>query len=270
MMSEHRPDGKITLEDLLRIKQAERPSPDFWASFERELRTRQLAAAVQKPRWWFRIPRAFAGFARYQMPMGAAAVLAVTFLTLREYREPGFEAGYPTPDMAVSETVEGRTAVVTEVEAAVIDLEPVMVVSEMETISSRPEPIRRQPAATQVSGVLAETTTPDEARERSLSPSARSIAVNLAAVEPELGQMLGSSLLAAPTRTAREPLAELTALRDARRQPLFAYNSDLEGGGSDSNGSRATDRIGSRINETELYDSVRRLSGGGDRLTLRF
>jgi hypothetical protein len=116
----------------------------------------------------------------------------------------------------------------------------------------------------------AESRIVDESPERSLSPSARSIAVNLAAVEPELGQMLGASLLAAPTRTVREPLAELTALRDSRRQPLFAYNSNLESGGSDPDGSRATDRIGSRINETELYDSVRRLSGGGDRLTLRF
>jgi hypothetical protein len=51
---------------------------------------------------------------------------------------------------------------------------------------------------------------------------------------------------------------------------LFAYNSDLANGGSDADGSRATDRIGSRISETELYDSVRRLSGGGDRFTVRF
>lgn len=269
MMSEQRPDGKPTLEDLLRVKRAERPPADFWVSFERELRTRQLAAAVQKPRWWSRMPR-LSGFARYQVPMGAAAVLAVTFLTLREYREPGFETAYPVPTATAADRAEVSPTGDEEGDDPVIDLAPVTVATYVEPTMVRQEPMRRQ-ATSNVASANPEDRVEEQPRERALSPSARSIAVNLAAVEPELGSVLGrSGLLATPSRTMREPLAELTALRDARREPLFAYNSDLSGGGSDRDGSQATHRIGSRINETELYDSVRRLSGGGDRLTLRF
>jgi hypothetical protein len=267
MMSEHRSDQKLTLEDLLRVKRAERPPADFWTSFDRELRTRQLAAAVEKPRWWFALPRVFAGFARYQMPMGAAAVLAVTFLTLREYREPGFEAHYPAAVPPASALAE---EFVPSAQADDYDYDydyvPVSRSVVADPVPARAEMNRRQssPSVAAGTGFVIE-----EAEERAMTPSARSIAVNLAAIEPELGRLLGSTGIVPSTRSIREPLAELSSLRDTRREPLFAYNADLSET-ADRDGSRATDRIGNRINETELYDSVRRLSGGGDRLTLKF
>jgi hypothetical protein len=265
MMSEHRSDQKITLEDLLRVKRAERPAADFWTSFERELRTRQLAAAVEKPRWWFALPRAFAGFARYQMPMGAAAVLAVTFLTLREYREPGFEAHYTAP-VAPAPALVDELVPSAQADDYDYDYVPVSRSVVADPVPARAEMNRRQtsPSLAAGTGLVIE-----EADERPMTPSARSIAVNLAAIEPELGRLLGSTGIVPSTRSIREPLAELSSLRDTRREPLFAYNADLSET-ADRDGSRATDRIGNRINETELYDSVRRLSGGGDRLTLKF
>ncbi len=265
MMSEQRPEPKITLEDLLRVKRAERPPADFWADFDRELRTRQLAAAVEKKRWWFALPRVLTGLSRYQLPMGAAAVFAVTFLTVREYREPGFQPEYTAPAAAASvlEAEEAELGLTASPSTVVVAQEPV--VDPIELPTARVEPVRRTPA------VAVATNEPEPARaEPVLTPSARSIAVNLAAVEPEMGSLLGSRVLKTTTKPVREPLAELTALRDARREPLFAYNSDLSVDSADRDASRATDRIGSRISETELYDTVRRLSGGADRLTLRF
>jgi hypothetical protein len=265
MMSEHSSDQKLTLEDLLRVKRAERPPADFWTSFDRELRTRQLAAAVEKPRWWFALPRVFAGFARYQMPMGAAAVLAVTFLTLREYREPGFEALYPAPVAPASALVD-ESVPSAHADDYDYDYVPISRSVVADPLPARAEATRRQssPSLAAGAGLVIE-----DADERPMTPSARSIAVNLAAIEPELGRLLGSTGIVPSTRSIREPLAELSSLRDTRREPLFAYNADLSET-ADRDGSRATDRIGNRINETELYDSVRRLSGGGDRLTLKF
>ena len=47
-------DGKrpVSVEDLLRLKRAERPPDSFWADFDRQLRAKQLAALVEKRPWW--------------------------------------------------------------------------------------------------------------------------------------------------------------------------------------------------------------------------
>ena len=95
-------------------------------------------------------------------------------------------------------------------------------------------------------------------------------AANLAAAEPELTRLLGrSSTLQLNESTQREPLAQLATPRDQRRERLFAYDPHLV---SYSAGiqAEAPERVASRLDESELYDSVRRLSGGGDRLTLKF
>ena len=56
-MKESRPPSKVTLEDLLRFKRAEKPDASFWVHFEQEFRAKQLAAAVERKRWWFALPR---------------------------------------------------------------------------------------------------------------------------------------------------------------------------------------------------------------------
>jgi len=99
-MNDDRPRQKISIEDLLRIKRAERPPAEFWANFERELRAKQLAAIVEKRPWWNPLSRAFAGVARLHLPLGATAVLAVTFLTIREYRAPSADHDLSIPAAA--------------------------------------------------------------------------------------------------------------------------------------------------------------------------
>ena len=42
--------GKPTLEELLRVKRAERPDQVFWEEFDRGLRRKQLAAMVEPMR----------------------------------------------------------------------------------------------------------------------------------------------------------------------------------------------------------------------------
>lgn len=269
MMSEHRPDRKITLEDLLRVKRAERPPADFWTQFERELRTRQLAAAVEKKRWWFALPKAFAGLSRYQMPVGAAAVFVVTFLALREYREPGVETAIPSASFTAPANLTQHRAV--EDAERILELAVVEIAPE-QTLRTVPAASAPLPTENNVSSMLPWTEgLITERVERQLSPSERSIAANLAAAEPELTRLLGgrSTAIDLDQSVQREPLAELPTPRDQRRQRLFAYDPQLVSYSS-MNQAEAPERVASRLDESELYDSVRRLSGGGDRLTLKF
>ncbi|MCS6244028.1 MAG: hypothetical protein H2172_09255 [Opitutus sp.] len=80
--------GKVSLGELLRLKRAERPEPEFWARFEQDLRAKQLAAIVEKRPWWvaLRLPLATRALSRWtvQLPLGAAAVLVLSFVVVRE------------------------------------------------------------------------------------------------------------------------------------------------------------------------------------------
>jgi|GEM_PF-210339 len=75
-MSDQQPSSsRVTLEDLLRVKRAERPPAEFWVEFERNLRAKQLAAIVEKRPWW-RSWRSIS-LSRWSLPVGAAAALVV-------------------------------------------------------------------------------------------------------------------------------------------------------------------------------------------------
>lgn len=80
----------VTLEDIIRIKRAERPSAEFWSQFDRELRVKQLAALVEKRPWWRTISfgRMMGGVRRFHVPLGATAVLAATLFSVREFQAP--------------------------------------------------------------------------------------------------------------------------------------------------------------------------------------
>lgn len=273
-MSEKNSPSRVTLEDLLHLKRAERPPEAFWAEFDKELRTRQLAAAVEQRRWWFSLPRVFVGFSRYQMPMGAAAVLAVTFLTLREYREPGIELAIP----AAAELAADDTSSQIDPNFVLAERDPVSVESR-ETLAH--DATAAEPAATRtvVSREMAPLVPwgPAESSTDIMSPSARSIAANLAAAteaQPEWGNLLGAKVasLTAKIGARSEPLAQVSSPNDMRRERLFAYNAQpvaMVTTGED----RATpgrERLSTRLSDEQLYESVRRMSGSGDRLTLKF
>src|SRR5688572_21416196 len=71
----------VSIEDLLRLKTAERPDAEFWSHFEKELRQKQLTALVRKRRWWHEVPVLLSR--RVYMPAGAAAIVAFTLVTVR-------------------------------------------------------------------------------------------------------------------------------------------------------------------------------------------
>jgi hypothetical protein len=73
-------DAKITLEDLIRLKRAERPPAEFWATFEAEIRAKQLSAIVIRRPWWDGLSRGFAILNRHQLAFGATAAVALAWM----------------------------------------------------------------------------------------------------------------------------------------------------------------------------------------------
>jgi len=76
-------DRKISVEDLLRLKRAERPPAEFWATFESEIRSKQLSAIVNRRPWWDGISRVVWAIYRHPVPVGAAAALALAYMGVR-------------------------------------------------------------------------------------------------------------------------------------------------------------------------------------------
>jgi len=283
MKSEKQPPSKVSLDDLFALKRAERPTEDFWQDFQRDFHIRQRAEAIEPKRWWFVLPRVFAGFSHYQMPIGAAAVLAVTFLSFREYREPGFEVAYSTPQFqpvaieTVPEIVAEPIAAIQPVvastlesaEAALLGVE----VAQIETVVTA-SPVT--PEAFELSPMVVWAGTSGLANPVAPTPSQLSIAANLATVEDaqlQVGRLLGEPQLDLAAAITQSATLGQVSIPEPTRQHLFVYQ------GSPTNFSVEREKdsgrdthslIANRISHDELYDSVSRLSAGGNHLTLKF
>lgn len=98
---------KPTLEDLLRLKRHEKPSPEFWKSFDRELRERTLKTVVCEQRLSFsRVVRQVRKIFAPTFPVAAAALIALAFLVPSDNFQAGFASSQDTwdsmPDSHVS------------------------------------------------------------------------------------------------------------------------------------------------------------------------
>lgn len=278
-MKDSRPKTPVTLEDLLRLKRAEKPDAAFWAQFEQEFRAKQLAAAVERRRWWFSLPRFMPQLVRLSVPVGATAVLALTFVSLREQ----------APSVASTDASVAFEPVATEQvsEVAVAAVEPVSSVgavpeiaveTPMQTSALQVASVDYRPATTRSSIAIEASMDPLAGVEEDaisanltpvLSPSARLIAANMAEAEIEFAKMLHRRDTA--PRVVEEPLAQITvpsSNRTSRVLPpqmaqLASYSLDNERSPS------VTERQARRLSEDQFYDAARRLSAQADRLMLK-
>jgi len=288
MKSDHQ--KSVSLEDLLRLKRAERPAPEFWAQFERELRAKQLAALVTKRPWWQTLPsRAMAGLSRYHLPLGATAVLALTFLSVREYQtQNAIATGLVMPGL-VDQGAENNH----RTNSGFLAAAPANVVTFPATSASEAVPAEENDTNTSsetnfISAESAERGTAIAALSGGgaekialASPSARSIAENFAAAQSDDNTFGGRPLLnpairgfesrVMPARTpVVDPLAQMKAPSDVRRArylgtalPVVANSKPIT--------PRSSERLASRISDERLYESVNsRLGLGGDRLMVKF
>jgi len=73
---------EVKIEELLRLKRAERPSETFWNDFDRELHQRMLQTLVKKDPWYIQLLRGVTGRIAQTSAVGAAAVL-LAFVAVR-------------------------------------------------------------------------------------------------------------------------------------------------------------------------------------------
>ena len=289
--------GKVSLEELLQLKRAERPAPEFWDRFEQDLRVKQLAAIVEKRPWWvaLRLPQAartMAGLS-LQLPLGAAAVLAFSFVVVRDYRLATMAHEVVTAAPARSVVVMGTVAptlVVASASAAVATQGAVAgasgtlaqailpsaaaplpkasigaVVAVVAPIPPSPPagPVVEFPAVAQTLGELSSvafsdpvSNEPEHSFETFFDVGAVGTTAHLA-----LAERVGRAARTAPTSAREARLGRILA-------GLVVADNSLDRDGS--NLSQVREVMAGAMSDGRGYDSVGRIGLGGDRLVLKF
>jgi hypothetical protein len=247
----------VTVEDLLRFKRAERPPQEFWTRFDQELRAKQLSALVEKRPWWRSLPRTLRGLARYNLPLGATAVLAITFLSIRDYHPvaSGNEGVESTP-------IRVYTAPSTEAVTAPKDTAASIPEAAASTMALSSDATQPGDLARMVPQLPATSLKPAEA-----TPSERSIAKNLAVAQALLGTPTqGFESRALPARSApQEPLEQMTTPAESRRSRFASAFASM------TVASTATSaRVARRLSDEQLYDSIHRFGASGNTVSIKF
>jgi len=280
-----KPESKrtVTIEDLVRLKRAERPAAEFWPEFDRQLRAKQLAALVGKPDWWRMVPVWFVGVARYAWPVGAATILAVSFVSMREFSSheqampldealatsldvspmvsavaAGLPSGFFSAGSGERKSGEREGAEMSAVVMAeALSLEPAMAslsggssspVSDKASLASSAE---RSPVLGRLDGSLIKPPSVVEARN-----SGRLLAT-----------ATGFEARAMPARPRVDPLQQMVSPSDRSRAKLLTAMVSM----SPSEVSvRSAERVNHRISEDRLYDQIHRFGARGAGLNMKF
>ena len=276
------------MEDLLRLKRAERPPPEFWGEFERELRQKQLAALVEKKSWWHEFAAVYSRFGGLRVSVGATAVLAVTMLSVHYYSRSGSEPSVVVrgnvpvqPETQLPGSSPAVMAAVTTAARAAADLpeQPPSVTNVHGATLAQ----AAQPVAEEIPGLIPRLgdVLENRANPPELIPSAHSIAIQLpasAAMEPELLEAASRSISfedrampAACVRHIAEALPTATAATEPRRARLVAALGTAFAYSPEPSAPEHAKRNGIRYLAEDGWDrSISRLEAGADRLSIRF
>lgn len=265
-MSNFEPKSKVSIEDLLRLKRAERPSPEFWANFERELHQKQLTALVKKRHWWHDMPVLLSR--RVYLPAGAAAVVAFTLVAVRH-----------TTTTQTAE-IQDTTPLVVAADPVVEMLAPTVVASRAteSTQARHQEPVAVASVQTPAVDVhdVAELMPAMLASREVETPSARSIAANLARLEqsePELvNSVMGGRLTTAArvqTASVESEMEPVAANDSGRKYRLIARYADRALSPEPSAPANVRERIARRLGD-DLGDGISRIGVVGSRVSLKF
>lgn len=268
----------LTLEDLLHLKRAERPSPDFWVRFEHELRQKQLAALLERRPWWQTLPRLLAQ-RRAFMPLGAAAILAITLVSVKSFSHDQLSrvAALNPAQTAPSVQIEPASAGSSASEQSKAMLSPAYVADSQ--LDDNSAVVADVPLSEHLPENAAELT-PWSAPLSAQSASARLFATNneqLERVEAGLAHSFsGHSMPMASGQVKRSggagaELASVSALASKRTRLLAQFNDrqftpDLQAP------ALIRERLTRRLadNDTSLSEHFSRVGFKGDQVSLRF
>lgn len=276
MNSEKRP---IKIEDLLRLKRAERPPAEFWGEFDRQLRAKQLAAIVAKRPWWQRVPNLFRGFTRYHVPLGAAAILAVTFITLRD-NHPGSRIAAEKVITSPSATLPAGAQKIesTATRAEEFSVTPLQRVTHparsdvpsTNAVAESSDAHEGGPLAGIIPLIGAPSLESQQSDDTVGAEPGTSLTPPIAA-ETSLTRGLLSAASAFETRgisrPAVEPLQQIATHGDRARTRLMTAMVTMA---SAEGPTRVGERTASHLDEDRLSDQMRRLDARGDRVMWKF
>jgi hypothetical protein len=260
-------EKKMTIEDLLRLKRAERPPTEFWAKFESEMRAKQLAAIVVRRPWWDRATPLLAFVNRRHLSFGAVAALALTWAGIHY-------VGAPAPIVDPAPSKAPRRALAASVET----LRPAALAKapneEILVASAQLTPLARPVAMASASHVTpAPVTVPELAPAR--TPFGEGVAITLAdfraaGTEVARRDVFGSDREFESMAPASQPISEPLARMDPsaeRRARLLAPG--LPAFSSASTHALASDWMKTRAANERMYESMD-LSGSTDRPMVGF
>ncbi|HXA79757.1 MAG TPA: hypothetical protein VNV14_00685 [Opitutaceae bacterium] len=267
------PPDKVTLEDLLRLKRAERPPAEFWAQFDRELQAKQLAALVGKKRWWHSAARTLARFS--YLPLGATAALAFAIMVAHQYISPVAEiASSRKVPAAVAKIAPAPAALRTEV--AALAPSPAVTLPEKTnstTVASvSPANYQAAPAAIRT---LPTTVTwlPDTLQATdATSLSEHSISVSFADerfASPRPASNLESMGEVKARRTA-DPLAQVSSPTETQHARLLAALTDVRLVSAVDPVTLMHQRLATRMGDDGLADDAGRFDASGNSVSLKF
>ena len=251
---------KVTIEDLIRLKRDERPAAEFWVSFDHELRQKQLTALLKKRAWWQELPQLL--MRRAYLPVGATAILAFTFVSVKYYgptqvTAPIQQSQVAAEPVGTNQAVGSPLANGSPMITAVLEAGPAVVTDS----TPLPEPIELMPRQTRA--VATET------------PSVQTIAANLASfelTEPELVNSVRGIRLSPAARIQNVDLvvSELASVptNASMRSRILAQYADRPRSREPSAPEIVRERLARRLGNTDITDRLNRISLRGDQVSL--
>jgi len=288
-MNQLDPKQPVSLEDLLHLKRAERPPEEFWLQFESELRAKQLAAIVDRRPWWSSW-RQFSGLlARQSLPIGATAVLALGLMSYQGYRMHTISSVVAIPAAPVPAAVAANPATDRSESAPAVASEAADQVS-ADGVMSDAAPLAANDSAHSAATAAGRATNSAAAQVASSVPSDPFSALvgspntPAAATQSDAWNHFGDKQLASNSLASTvgftprafatpvsEPLAQMATPLDERRAMLLSGSLPRADNAADeATPLTSDDHSASQISDDRLYESVRRLGLGGNRLSIRF
>jgi hypothetical protein len=271
-MSQPSPD-KVTLEDLLRLKRAERPPAEFWHQFDRELQAKQLAALVGKKRWWHSAARSLTRFS--YLPLGAAAALAFAFIVAHQYLSPAAEIASFSKLQAPAAKIALAPAVLRTVVA--LQSQPPAVIAHEKIASTTVasvQPVSR-PAAPAVTRELPTTITwlADTLQATDATPlSEHAMSVNFADARID-NPVAASNLESMSESRARRTADPLTQVSSPTETQYARWRAALTDGRLVSMVDPVTlmhQQLATRVGDDGLADDAGRLDASGNSVSIKF
>jgi hypothetical protein len=271
-MSQLTPD-KVALEDLLRLKRAERPPAEFWNQFDRQLQAKQLAALVGKKRWWHSAARTLTRFS--YVPLGATAALAFALIAAHQYFLPVAEIAGSSKLHAAAAKI-APVPVVRPTNVAVLS-PPSAVAPREKTLSTTlvSVPPASHPAAPvdihEFSTAI--TWLPDTRQATDTTPlSEHSMSVSFADerfANPRPASNLESTGEIRPRRTA-DPLTQVSSPTETQHARLLAALTDVRLVNAVDPVTRMHQRLATSMGDDGLADDAGRLDASGNTVSIKF